>query len=74
MQKEDTRRTSFHERELVASATECTGLIPSIDPDGDEAAQSCETRLYGVHAPKKYNGKREGKCEGRIKKEESGRS
>lgn len=74
MQKEDARRTSFHERELVASATECTGLIPSIDPNGDGEARSCETRLYGVHAPKKQEGKREGTCEGRTKREESARS
>lgn len=77
MQKENGRRSSFHERELVASATECTGLVPAIDPTDEEsaaAAQSCEARLYGVHAPEKYDGKREGKCEGRTKGEESARS
>ena len=48
-------RDSFDEDEIVASATECTGLVPALpvnDPEADENL----TRLYAVHAPKKRNG------------------
>lgn len=50
-------KDSFNETEVVASATECTGLVPALpvnDPDADENS----ARLYAIHAPKKRNGVR----------------
>ena len=38
------------EAEIVASATECTGLVPALHGDGDEASQRA---LYGVHRAKR---------------------
>ena len=35
---------------VVASATECTGLMPAL-PD-DEAQDAAEAALYGIHAAK----------------------
>ncbi len=49
MLKEHTRE-SFDERELVASATECTGLVPALPVDDPEADEDM-ARLYAVHAP-----------------------
>lgn len=43
-------RDSFDERELVASATECTGLVPALPVDDPEADEDM-ARLYAVHAP-----------------------
>lgn len=54
---------SFNEIENVASATECTGLMPALPadmPDGDENT----ARLYAIHAPEK---KRKNKCRRREK-------
>ena len=56
---------SFEAVEDVASATECTGLIPAL-PLNDPAADEDLTRLYAVHAPKKRNGAR---WEGNDKKQ-----
>ena len=39
-------RRDIEETERVASATECTGLVPALTQDGDEAD---ERALYGVH-------------------------
>ena len=53
--KETTQRDCFGEREIVASAMECTGLIPALtdaDPDGELH----DAALYGIHAPKKRDG------------------
>ena len=50
-----TQRDSFYDREIVASATECTGLIPALTDD-DPDAELNEAELYGIHAPKKRNG------------------
>lgn len=58
---------SFYETENVASATECTGLVPAL-PLNDPEADANMTRLYAVHAPKKRNGVR---CEGKGKKRRS---
>lgn len=57
-------KSSFDENEIVASATECTGLVPAL-PLNDPAADENLTRLYAVHAPKKRNGRR---MEGNRKK------
>ncbi|MBQ8507943.1 MAG: hypothetical protein IJ466_11005 [Clostridia bacterium] len=58
MEKKTTQKDSFNEREFVASATECTGLIPGLS-DADPDAELNEARLYAIHAPKKRDGKRE---------------
>ena len=39
-------RRDIEETERVASATECTGLVPALTQDDDEAD---ERALYGVH-------------------------
>lgn len=55
---------SFNTTEVVASATECTGLVPALpvnDPEADEDL----TRLYAVLSPKRRNGLR---CEGNPQK------
>ncbi len=49
------RGDSFGERELVASATECTGLIPTLTPE-DPDGEFHEAMLYGIHAPKQRDG------------------
>ena len=41
---------SFNERECVASAMECTGLIPALTAADPEAEEN-EARLYAVHLP-----------------------
>ena len=38
------------ESENVASATDCTGLMPALP--GDEAEDKAEAALYGVHPAK----------------------
>ena len=38
------------EAETVASATECTGLMPALPRD--EAQDEAEAALYGIHAAK----------------------
>ena len=38
------------EMPIVASATECTGLMPAL-PEG-EAQDAAEAALYGIHAAK----------------------
>lgn len=56
----DSSKDSFNETEIVASATECTGLVPAL-PVNDPEADANLTRLYAVHAPKMRNGiRREG--------------
>ena len=47
--REDERR-DIEETERVASATECTGLVPALTEDGDEAN---ERALYDVHRAKR---------------------
>ena len=42
--------SSFEEREFVASATECTGLVPALPVDDPDAEKNM-ARLYAVHAP-----------------------
>lgn len=39
-----------NEGQVVASATECTGLMPAL-PD-DAAQDAAEAALYGIHAAK----------------------
>ena len=59
------KRDSFNETEVVASATECTGLVPALpvnDPEADEDL----TRLYAVLSPKERDGFR---CEGNREKQ-----
>ena len=51
------KKEPFEETEIVASATECTGLVPGLpvnDPEADEAS----AQLYAIHAPKNRNGVR----------------
>ena len=47
---------ALRERENVASATECTGLMPAL-PRG-EAEDEVEARLYAIHSAKKGGGER----------------
>jgi len=58
---------AFDETENVASATECTGLVPAL-PMNDPQADEEMARLYAIHEPKKRNGVR---CEGKAKKRRS---
>ena len=44
--------------DTVASASECTGLIASFDPE--QAALEHQTRMYAIHSPKEKKG--EPKC------------
>ena len=46
-------KTPFEERENVASASECTGLMPSMCDEDDPASVENVARLYAIHAPKK---------------------
>ena len=41
-------KTSFDDREIVASFTECTGLMPSLTIDEEENEDVA--RLYAVHS------------------------
>ncbi len=51
MKPEDRRRAEAEADEQdVASASECTGLMPALPPD-DDAQRSCAA-LYAVHMPK----------------------
>ena len=50
-------KDTFPGAEVVASAHECTGLVPSL-PLNDPAADDDLTRLYGVLPPKRRNGAR----------------
>ena len=71
MKKTTSQKESFNEREFVASARECTGLIPALT-DADPDAELNESWLYAIHAPKKRDGKREEfECEGREEGEHS---
>ena len=49
------RDTPINEVENVASATECTGLVPSLPLNDPEADQDL-AQLYAVLPPKKRNG------------------
>lgn len=53
--RDSSQRDTFLEREIVASVTECTGLIPSLS-DTDPDAEIHEAVLYGIHPPKKRDG------------------
>lgn len=65
--KQDSKQDSFNEREIVASATECTGLMPALPTDDPDAQEQC-ARIYAVHAP----GKRDpSKCETKERKQRS---
>lgn len=44
------RKDPFEEIENVASATECTGLLPALPVDEPEA-EADVARLYAIHAP-----------------------
>lgn len=84
IRRRETDDGSFDEREVVASATECTGLMPAVDTGDADAAEN-EARLYAVHAPKKStegkdepecgrkgDGKYDGKCDGKAKGRKKG--
>ncbi len=51
--KDDGRKpdATFGETENVASATECTGLMPALPPD--DAAQAESAALCGIHDAKR---------------------
>jgi len=53
----DSEDKSFFETENVASASECTGLIPAL-PVNDPDAMEDLAQMYAIHAPKKRNGAR----------------
>ena len=53
--REAGRKNSFGAHEFICSATECTGLIPTLTPE-DPDGEFHEAMLYGIHAPKKRNG------------------
>ena len=38
-------KTSFDEREIVASGTECTGILPAMDAENPDQAQENAARL-----------------------------
>ena len=68
--RNSTQRDDFLEKEIVASVTECTGLIPSLT-DADPDAELRRAVLYGIHPPKKRDGeRREGTSNQHKRKEE----
>lgn len=60
-------RDSFNETENVISSTECTGILPALPQDEQEAGESA-ARLYGIHAPRRGD---EHKCAKKGKKRRS---
>ena len=44
-------RTPFEERKNVASASDCTGLMPAMPYDEDDEALEDEARMAAIHAP-----------------------
>ena len=44
-------QTSFEANKNVASAFECTGLMPAMPYDEDDEALKDEARMYAIHAP-----------------------
>lgn len=45
--------SSFEERKNVASAFDCTGLMPAMPYDEDIERLEDEARMYAIHAPQK---------------------
>ncbi len=45
--------TSFDAQKNVASAFDCTGLIPAMPDDEDIEELEDEARMYAIHAPLK---------------------
>lgn len=54
-------KSSFEEREIVASFTECTGLMPALTLD--EAENEDVARLYAVHSAETEEEKCENEAE-----------
>ena len=52
-------KTSFDKREIVASGTECTGILPAMDAENPDQAQENAARLYAIHAPEKKHRRKE---------------
>lgn len=48
-------KDSFNATENVASATECTGLVPALPVNDPDAVEDL-TRMYAVLTPKRRNG------------------
>lgn len=46
----DEKREPFADTEDVASACECTGLMPAL-PEDQPDAEAETARLYAIHAP-----------------------
>ena len=46
---------SFQENEVVASATECTGLMPALPQD--DVSDENSASLYGIHDAKRLRGR-----------------
>ena len=60
MDKDRFFDSTFDDRKLVASSWECTGLIPALRDDEEEAE---ETSLYAIHEQKNNQaGKEEYSC------------
>ena len=51
-------RDPFDTTEDVASATECTGILPALPMDDAPDAQQSAAELYAIHAPRKTKEKR----------------
>ena len=54
-------KNPFDESEVVISATECTGILPTLPMDDAPDAQQSAAELYAIHAPKKSKKKRKRK-------------
>lgn len=44
-------KTAFEDRKDVASAFDCTGLIPAMPYEEDTESLEDEAHLYAIHAP-----------------------
>lgn len=67
---------SFNETEIVASATECTGLMPALNVDAPDLDENI-ARLYAIHAPdpkENINAKERKKEQGKERKNEQSES
>lgn len=73
MKQDQFKPDSFNETEIVASATECTGLMPALNVDAPDLDENI-ARLYAIHAPdskENIDEKEQGRKQ-KSKKSESG--
>lgn len=59
--------SALNEREFVASATECTGLVPAMPLD-DQAADEELARLYAVIKPLERSEEVRKECQTKVRK------